>query len=57
MQGCFASVMGLPLCHLARLLKRIDIPARVDVPAACQDFLQYNCPVYPQILSGEYSDL
>jgi septum formation protein len=51
--GCFASVMGLPLCHLERGLRRIFGPSPADVPAACQAALDYDCPVYPAILRGE----
>jgi MAF protein len=53
MNGCYASVMGFPLCHLVRLLRRFDITPAADVPAGCQKFLQYECPVSRSILSGE----
>ena len=46
MRGCYASVMGLPLCHVTRLLGQIDIQPGADVPARCQSFLNYACPVY-----------
>ena len=51
--GCFASVMGLPLCHLTRTFKKMGIEPQVDVPAACQRHLGYACPVYPSVLNGE----
>lgn len=50
---CFANVMGLPLCHVTRALRRLQIEPPVDVPAACQAHLNYRCPVYARILSGE----
>jgi septum formation protein len=50
--GCFASVMGLPLCHLERALRDFGDPSSVDVPAACQADLKYDCPVFAAILSG-----
>jgi MAF protein len=50
---CFANVMGLPLCHLTRTLRRSDIDPAADVPAACQAHLRYACPVYEKILRGE----
>ena len=53
MTGCYASVMGFPLCHLVRLLRRFDIAPVTDVAANCQEFLQYECPVSRSILSGE----
>jgi MAF protein len=51
--GCFASVMGLPLCHLTRTLKNMGITPRVDVPTACQNHLGYTCPVFQSVLNGE----
>jgi septum formation protein len=53
MTGCFASVMGLPLCHLVNNLKRLGLEAGVDVPARCQSALEYKCPVWQGILMGE----
>ncbi len=53
MKGCFANVMGLPLCHLTRSLLRLGIVPNVDVPAKCQAALRYVCPVYRDILSEE----
>lgn len=53
MSGCFASVMGLPLCHILRALREFDIAPAVDVPSACQTFLKYQCPVSSAILLGE----
>ena len=51
--GCFASVMGLPLCHLARTLQKAGVTPQVDVAAACQEHLDYTCPVFRAILNGE----
>ena len=53
MKGCYASVMGLPLCHLIRVLRTLGIAADTDIPTACQSLLQYQCPVSPAILRGE----
>jgi MAF protein len=57
--GCFASVMGLPLCHLLRTLRRAvqaGAPAGLlppaDVAQACQAALAYACPVSAAILAG-----
>jgi len=55
MAGCFASVMGLPMCHVVRLLQSLGLPPAGDVPAGCQAALTYQCPVFPAILSGERS--
>lgn len=53
MQGCYASVMGLPMCHVLRALQKFNIAPAADVPAACQSLLNYQCPVSSAILSGE----
>lgn len=35
LEGCYASVMGLPLCQVAGLLSQIGVAVPVDVPSAC----------------------
>lgn len=50
--GCYASVMGLPLCHLVRTLRQLGISPAADVPLACQTELEYSCPVSRSILRG-----
>ena len=51
--GCFASVMGLPLCHLLRLLDRLGAGHHPELPSRCQGHLNYSCPVSVAILRGE----
>jgi septum formation protein len=51
--GCYANVMGLPLCHLTRTLDKLGIHPETDLPRACQAALDYTCPVYQQVLKGE----
>ena len=34
-EGCWLTVVGLPICHLGRLLGEIGLPPTTDVPAAC----------------------
>ncbi|MEW6029351.1 MAG: Maf family protein [Chloroflexota bacterium] len=53
MEGCYASVMGLPLCHLVRTLRLLEVQPRGDMPVACQTHLNYQCPVSESILNGE----
>jgi len=53
MAGCYASVMGLPLCHLLRLLDRLQAAPQPDLPERCQTHLSYACPVSNAILRGE----
>jgi MAF protein len=49
MQDCFANVMGLPLCHVAR---NLPLAPLADVPAACQAHTGYQCPIYSDVLEG-----
>jgi MAF protein len=49
---CFANVMGLPLCHLVRSLRKLGVEPVTDVPKACQAHLGYKCPVYETILGN-----
>ena len=53
MAGCYASVMGLPLCHVLRLLARLKAAPQPDLAKRCQDHLKYACPVSSAILRGE----
>ena len=50
MTGCYASVMGLPLCSLSLLLREAGSPPTADIPANCQFTLNYQCPAFPAIL-------
>ncbi len=50
--GCYANVVGLPLCHVLRALRRMGQNANPDVPLACQRHHHYECDVAEQILSG-----
>jgi septum formation protein len=51
MAGCYASVMGLPLCHLVRELESFQVYLYDDIPVACQAKLNYQCPVFSTILT------
>jgi len=53
MSGCYANVMGLPLCHVARLMRLRGIEAVHDIPAACQAHTHYTCRLHPQILGAD----
>ena len=52
-EGCYANVMGLPLCHLAVLLESAGCKLDVDVPQSCQRYNHITCEVYPQIYRKE----
>lgn len=49
-QDCFANVMGLPLCHLAVLLRKNGLDFNHQVARNCQASIQYRCPVFKEIL-------
>ena len=53
MQGCFANVIGLPLCHLQRSLQKWGISFDTSLSFACQAHLSYNCPVTTSILGWQ----
>ena len=53
MRGCYASVMGLPMCHVVRALHTLDVTPAADVSMACQNLLKYECPISGAILRGE----
>jgi len=53
LHGCYASVMGLPLCHLTRCLRAWGMEPPCDVPAVCQRHTGYVCEVYAAILAGQ----
>jgi MAF protein len=50
--GCFANVMGLPLCHLYCVLREVGL-APVETPvAACDHYNRRTCDVALQILEA-----
>lgn len=53
LSGCYANVVGLPLCHLERVLSALGFAPSADIPDACQSALGYTCTVYPLVQKGE----
>jgi septum formation protein len=53
LQGCYANVMGLPLCHLTRCLRVLGIEPSCDTPAVCQAHTGHHCPVHATILNTQ----
>jgi septum formation protein len=49
-EGCYANVVGFPLCHLTRCLRAWGIAPSADVPAACQSHTERRCRIHPSIL-------
>jgi MAF protein len=54
LRGCFASVMGLPLCRLTWLLGQFNIAADSPVGIRCQAEIQYDCQISSAVLRGEF---
>jgi MAF protein len=55
LDGCFASVMGLPVCHVIRLMRKLDLQADTDFYRSCETLLEYQCPVSRAIdIIGNY---
>lgn len=54
LKGCYANVVGLPMCLLARLLESFDIYPPDELPLGCQEHIGQACPamVY-KVLNGE----
>ena len=52
MNGCYANVMGLPLCHLTRTLKKMRVNLKQDIVKQCKEFTHYDCQVHPTILNS-----
>lgn len=52
LDGCYASVMGLPMCHVILLMRKMDIQPNADMFAGCETLLEYQCPV-ANVLNGE----
>lgn len=53
MAGCFASVMGLPLCRLTVLLRQFGVFPMMDVARLCQAEIKYDCSISRAVLRGE----
>ena len=52
LNGCYASVMGLPMCHVILLMRKMDIQPNTDFFLSCETLLEYHCPVSHAILNG-----
>lgn len=44
-EGCWLTVMGLPLCHLGKALGQFGVIVPANVPGACRAFNQRTCTV------------
>lgn len=50
LEGCFASVMGLPICQLIPGLRHFGFDIPEDMPQRCQDALDYRCPTLDKVV-------
>ncbi len=50
--GCYASVMGLPLCKVTALLHEFGLSPRTRVDLRCQASLEYQCSIASRELRG-----
>lgn len=53
MNGCYANVMGLPMCHIIQMMLKVDIHPNTDVFAGCETSLGNECALAEVILRGE----
>jgi MAF protein len=44
--GCYTSVMGLPMCHVVRMMHKMRLMFHADVPVQCQTLLSINVPFH-----------
>jgi MAF protein len=45
LDGCYASVMGLPMCHVILLMRQMGLQPDAKFFASCETLLEYQCPV------------
>jgi septum formation protein len=50
LQGCYANVVGFPLCHLTRCLRAWGIVPSTDVPVVCRSHTGRCCGIHQRIL-------
>ena len=53
LEGCFASVMGLPLCHLVPGLQHFGLEIPADMVERCEAYLDYSCPTLFKVLARD----
>jgi MAF protein len=51
LNGCFANVVGLPVCHVTRLLERMGALAGPNSELACRSPLPHTCKIDRLVLS------
>lgn len=52
LHGCYANVMGLPVCHLAIMLRKFNLDIQLDIAENCLETFDYSCPISKQVLES-----
>jgi MAF protein len=50
LQGCYANVIGLPVCHVTRLLEKLGLPPKPGAALACRSPLPHQCRIPREIV-------
>jgi predicted house-cleaning NTP pyrophosphatase (Maf/HAM1 superfamily) len=48
LEGCYATVMGLPVCRVARLLEQFGVETSNQAVEACHNHMGHPCRLYDQ---------
>ena len=48
-EGCYAGVIGFPLCHLKALLDALEFPLSADIQTLCKNGNYYECKFSPAV--------
>lgn len=51
LKGCFASVMGFPICAVTALLTASGVPIKNGIQERCQALIDFECAVFPEQLT------
>jgi MAF protein len=52
--GCYANVVGLPLCHLADMLAKYQVHIPMDITEGCRSSQGYDCRLKESIANLAY---
>jgi MAF protein len=47
--GCYANVVGLPLCHLTEMLQQLEVEVPIMATKGCRSALGYRCQLIDKI--------
>jgi len=50
LHGCYANVMGLPVCRLVKMLAEFGLHPWGSIAEACQESLDHPCQVFLQVM-------